>query len=92
MVMLLVEDELSLSCHNRLQTNVKFSQPEVNLNYPRLWRHQRLTQVIGKSRVIETMLTAEMIDAEKYLIFGLVNHIVEDYDKVYDKAKILLQQ
>ena len=81
--------ELSLSCHIRIATkNAKFSQPEVNLGIiPGYGGTQRLTQVIGKSRAIEMMLTAEMIDAEKALDFGLVNHIAEDYDKAYDKAK-----
>ena len=84
--------ELSLSCHIRIATkNAKFSQPEVNLGIiPGYGGTQRLTQVIGKSRAIEMMLTAEMIDAEKAFDFGLVNHIAEDYDKAYDKAKNII--
>ena len=84
--------ELSLSCHIRIGTkNAKFSQPEVNLGIiPGYGGTQRLTQVIGKSRAIEMMLTAEMLDAEKAYDFGLVNHIAENNEKAYEKAKNII--
>ena len=84
--------ELSLSCHIRIGTkNAKFSQPEVNLGIiPGYGGTQRLIQVIGKSRAIEMMLTAEMLDAEKAYDFGLVNHIAENNEKAYEKAKNII--
>ena len=84
--------ELAMACHFRLcSKNARMGLPEVSLGViPGYGGTQRLTQVIGKSRAIEMMLTAEMIDAEKAFDFGLVNHIAEDYDKAYDKAKNII--
>jgi enoyl-CoA hydratase len=37
---------------------------------------QRLPQLVGKGRALEMIMTANMIDAQKALDYGLVNHVV----------------
>ena len=72
--------ELALSCHIRIATkNAYFSQPEINLGIiPGYGGTQRLTQIIGKSRALELMLTGEMINSNKALDYGLVNQLAND--------------
>ena len=72
--------ELALSCHFRFATkNAQFSQPEINLGIiPGYGGTQRLTQIIGKSKALEMMLTAQMITSDQALQFGLVNKVVKD--------------
>ena len=72
--------ELALSCHFRFATkNAQFSQPEINLGIiPGYGGTQRLTQIIGKSKALEMMLTAQMINSDQAFQFGLVNKVVED--------------
>src|SRR5690606_1998862 len=36
---------------------------------------QRLPQLVGKGRAMEMIMTAGMIDAQKALEYGLVNHV-----------------
>jgi enoyl-CoA hydratase len=43
---------------------------------------QRLVQLIGKSKAMELMLTAELIDARKAYELGLVNHLVDDGEEI----------
>ena len=80
--------ELALACHLRIGTsNAKFSQPEINLGLiPGYGGTQRLTQIIGKARALEMMITAEMINAETALKYGLVNYVFDDYKNAYSKA------
>ena len=58
--------ELAMSCHFRTAAeNAKFGQPEVNLGLiPGYGGTQRLTQLIGKGKAMEMMMTADMIGAE----------------------------
>ena len=72
--------ELALSCHFRFATgNANFSQPEINLGIiPGYGGTQRLTQIIGKSKAMEMMLTAKMINSDEAFQFGLVNKVVKD--------------
>ena len=58
--------ELAMSCHFRLASeNAKFGQPEVNLGLiPGYGGTQRLTQLIGKGKSMELMMTADMIGAD----------------------------
>jgi len=84
--------ELAMSCHFRVaSSNAKFGQPEVNLGLiPGYGGTQRLTQLIGKGRAFELLLTANMIDANTALQYGLVNYVVEPGD-VISKSKELLR-
>jgi len=70
--------ELAMACHIRVAAETaKMGLPEVTLGLiPGYGGTQRLTQLIGKGRAIEMILTAEMISAEKAEKMGLVNHVV----------------
>jgi enoyl-CoA hydratase len=50
---------------------------------------QRLTQLIGKGRALELLLSGNMIDAQVALQYGLVNHVVPQHD-LLNKAKSIL--
>lgn len=83
--------ELAMSCHFRIASeNAKFGQPEVNLGLiPGYGGTQRLTQLIGKGRAIEMLITANMIDAHTALQYGLVNYVVPP-DELLNKAVSVL--
>lgn len=70
--------ELALACHFRVASDIaRFGQPEVNLGLiPGYGGTQRLTQIIGKGRALELLLTGTMIDAATALRYGLVNYVV----------------
>ena len=70
--------ELAMSAHFRLaSTNARMGLPEVSLGLiPGYGGTQRLAQLIGKGRAMELIMTANMIDAEKALAYGLVNYVV----------------
>ncbi|MBK8699744.1 MAG: enoyl-CoA hydratase/isomerase family protein [Saprospiraceae bacterium] len=76
--------ELAMACHMRIAgARAKFGQPEVNLGLiPGYGGTQRLAQYIGKSKAIELLLTADMIDANEAHRLGLVNHVVEEGKEV----------
>jgi enoyl-CoA hydratase len=84
--------ELAMACHFRIASdNAKFGQPEVNLGLiPGYGGTQRLTQLIGKGRAIELLISANMIDANTALQYGLVNYVVPAAE-LLDKAKAILQ-
>ncbi|MBS1921187.1 MAG: enoyl-CoA hydratase/isomerase family protein [Bacteroidetes bacterium] len=83
--------ELAMSCHFRVASeNAKFGQPEVNLGLiPGYGGTQRLTQLIGKGRAIELLITANMIDANTALQYGLVNYVVPQ-EELLNKTKTIL--
>lgn len=70
--------ELAMACHIRIASmNAKFGLPEVSLGIiPGFGGTQRLTQLVGKAKALELMMTGEMISAEDAGKIGLVNHIV----------------
>jgi enoyl-CoA hydratase len=70
--------ELAMACHIRVaSTNAKMGLPEVTLGViPGYGGTQRLTQLVGKGRAMELIMTAGMIDAETAKSYGLVNHVV----------------
>lgn len=84
--------ELSMACHFRVASeNARFGQPEVNLGLiPGYGGTQRLTQLIGKGRAIELLITGNMIDAATALQYGLVNHVVPA-GELLDKVHSILQ-
>lgn len=84
--------EMAMACHFRIASeNAKFGQPEVNLGLlPGYGGTQRLTQLIGKGRAIELMISGNMIDAATALQYGLVNHVVPQ-EALLNKAKSILE-
>ncbi len=85
--------ELAMACHFRIASeNAKFGQPEVNLGLiPGYGGTQRLTQLIGKGKSMELMMTADMIGADEAKALGLVNHIAP-LAELLTKTKEILQK
>lgn len=84
--------ELAMACHMRLATeNAKFGQPEVNLGLtPGYAGTQRLTELIGKGKAMELLLTGDMINAQEAYRLGLVNHVLATQEELIAKAKEIL--
>ena len=84
--------ELAMSCHFRIASdNARFGQPEVNLGIiPGYGGTQRLTQLIGKGRALELLMSAAMIDAATALQYGLVNYVVPQ-SELLSKAITILE-
>jgi len=83
--------ELAMACHFRIASEqAKFGQPEVNLGLiPGYGGTQRLTQLIGKGRAIELLISATMIDAPTALQYGLVNYVVPAADLLLKATAVL---
>lgn len=71
--------ELAMSAHFRIaSSNAKVGLPEVTLGViPGYGGTQRLAQLIGKGKAMELIMTAQMLNAEEALNYGLVNYVVE---------------
>lgn len=84
--------ELAMSCHFRTaSSNAKFGQPEVNLGIiPGYGGTQRLTQLVGKGKAMELMMSANMIDAAQALQSGLVNYVFEA-EQLLPQTTLILQ-
>lgn len=80
--------ELALSCHFIYASdNAKFGQPEVNLGLiPGYGGTQRLTQVIGRNRAMELLMTGKMISVKEAMQYGIVNEVTSQ-DELLDKLK-----
>jgi enoyl-CoA hydratase len=85
--------ELAMACHIRVAaTTAKLGLPEVSLGLiPGYGGTQRLSQLIGRGRAMEMILTADMIGAEEAYRTGLVNHVVEP-DRIITKAEEILKK
>ncbi|RAU82087.1 enoyl-CoA hydratase/isomerase family protein [Pontibacter arcticus] len=85
--------ELAMACHMRIATeNARFGQPEVNLGViPGYGGTQRLTQLVGKSKAMELMMTGDMITAAEAKQLGLVNHVVAP-EELMETATAILQK
>ncbi len=83
--------ELAMACHFRLcSDNAKFGQPEVNLGLiPGYGGTQRLTQLVGKGKAMEMMMTGNMISANEALHLGLVNHVTTPEDLLPNTISVL---
>ena len=70
--------ELAMACHIRIASdNAKLGLPEVTLGLiPGYGGTQRLTQLVGRAKALEMILTADMVSASEALKLGLVNHVV----------------
>lgn len=84
--------ELAMACHLRIATeNAKFGQPEVNLGIiPGYGGTQRLTQMVGRGKALELLLTGDIINAAEAKSLGLVNHVVTTKQEAIDLAKKIL--
>ncbi|EAR16402.1 MULTISPECIES: enoyl-CoA hydratase/isomerase family protein [Robiginitalea] len=69
--------ELALACHIRVAShNARMGLPEVSLGLiPGYGGTQRLPELVGRGRALEMILSGGMIDAERALEYGLVNHV-----------------
>ncbi|MDN3595828.1 enoyl-CoA hydratase/isomerase family protein [Zunongwangia endophytica] len=69
--------ELAMAAHFRTASeNAKMGLPEVSLGViPGYGGTQRLSQIVGKGRAMEMIMTAGMIDANQALRYNLVNHV-----------------
>ena len=83
--------ELALACHIRIASNhAKMGLREVNLGLiPGYGGTQRLTELVGKGKAMEIILTAEMIDANDALVIGLINHVVLQEDLINKSEAIM---
>ena len=81
-----------MACHFRIaSSNARFGQPEVNLGLiPGYGGTQRLTQLIGKGKAMEMMLSGNMIDAEEARLLGLVNYVFAP-DELLPKTNEILR-
>lgn len=83
--------ELAMSCHFRIAAETaKFGQPEVNLGLiPGYGGTQRMTQLIGKGKTMELMMTGDMVGAADAQSLGLVNHVVPQAELLGKCTEIL---
>ncbi len=82
--------ELAMACHFRIASdNAKMGLPEVSLGViPGYGGTQRLSQLMGKGRAMELIMTAGMISAEQAALSGLVNHVTSMEDLLPMAQKI----
>ncbi|UAY52757.1 enoyl-CoA hydratase/isomerase family protein [Ferruginibacter albus] len=83
--------ELAMACHFRLcSDNAKFGQPEVNLGLiPGYGGTQRLTQLVGKGKAMELMMSGALINAAEALQSGLVNYVTTPHELLLKTKEIL---
>lgn len=86
--------ELAMACHIRLATeNAKFGQPEVTLGIiPGYGGTQRLTQLVGRGKAFELIMTGDMISAHDAKAIGLVNHVVATHVELMDLANKMMSK
>ena len=77
-------------------SDTQFAFPEVNLGVmPAAGGTQRLTKLVGKTKALEWILTAERINAETALKTGIINKIVASellMEEAVEFAKKIAQQ
>jgi len=81
--------ELALACHFIYAVeSAKFGQPEVNLGLiPGYGGTQRMTQLIGRNRSLELLMTGNMIAAKEAMEYGMVNKVTANIDELIQKVK-----
>jgi len=85
--------ELALACHIRIAaSHAQLGLPEVSLGLiPGYGGTQRLTQLVGRGRALEMILTGDKISASDALAYGLVNDVVAPAG-LLAKAEAILQR
>jgi enoyl-CoA hydratase len=83
--------ELAMACHIRVaSSSAKMGLPEVSLGLiPGYGGTQRLTELIGKGRAMEIILTGDMINAVEAFRTGLVNHVFEPEDLLIKASDLM---
>ncbi len=83
--------ELAMACHLRIASeNARFGQPEVSLGLtPGYAGTQRLTELIGRSKATEFLLSGEMFGAEEALKLGLLNYVVPQSELMNKAMEVL---
>ena len=86
--------ELAMACHLRVAVETaRFGQPEVNLGIiPGYGGTQRLTQLVGKAKALEWMMTADLVPAAEAHHYGLVNHTVPTHADLMPKTLEILNK
>lgn len=81
--------ELSLCTDMRIATKAaQLSLPETSLAIiPGAGGTQRLPRLIGMSKAKELIFTGDRVTPEEALKIGLVNHVADDYESAFIKAK-----
>lgn len=85
--------EIAMACHLRVaSSNAKLGLPEVSLGViPGYGGTQRLTQLVGRGKALEMIMTADIISADEALQWGLVNHVV-DQESLIAKCEAIMQK
>ena len=86
--------ELAMCCHIRIATeNARFGQPEVNLGIiPGYGGTQRLTQLVGRGKALELMMTGDLISAQEAKSIGLVNQVVATHEELILLAQKMMNK
>lgn len=86
--------EIALACHMRIAVETaKLALPEVSLGIiPGYGGTQRLTQLVGRGKALEMILTGDMIEASEAHQWGLVNNVVATQSELLAKAIALLER
>jgi enoyl-CoA hydratase len=82
--------ELAMLCDFIVASDkAKFGQPEINLGVaPGIGGSQRLTRLVGKSKAMDMVLTARMMDAAEALASGLASRVVPHETLLDETRKI----
>lgn len=85
--------ELAMSCHIRIASDTsKLGLPEVSLGViPGYGGTQRLAQLVGKGKAMEMITSAQMIDAQSAMQWGLVNQVCT-LDELMESAQKLAKK
>jgi enoyl-CoA hydratase len=84
--------ELAMACHLRIASeNAALGLPEVSLGLiPGYGGTQRLTQLVGRAKALEFIMTGRQVKADEAFEVGLVNQVTEH--SAIDEAKSMLSK
>ena len=85
--------ELAEACMLRVVVrNAMLGHPEVwYWGNCRVWRHDETSQIVGKGRATELLLTGSLVTAEEALKIGLVNRVVERENLISETENLVLE-